>query len=140
MIVFDLQCAHGHGFEGWFDSGEAFERQLASDLVRCPVCDVASVTRVPSARVSVPKGEAAAPAAPESVAGLPPELLKKLRDAVRSTENVGPRFPEEARKIHYEEVPHRPIRGVATAEEAKALADEGVDFAPIPPILSRDEH
>jgi hypothetical protein len=97
MIVFDLQCSQGHGFEGWFASGEAFERQLASDLVHCPVCDVAS-------------------------------------------ENVGRRFPEEARKIHYEEVPHRAIRGVATSDEAKALADEGVDFAPIPPILSRDEH
>jgi len=140
MIVFDLQCTQGHGFEGWFASGEAFERQLASDLVHCPVCDVASVTRVPSARVSVPKGEPSAPSAPESIAGLPPELLKKLREAVRGTENVGRRFPEEARKIHYEEVPHRAIRGVATSDEAKALADEGVDFAPIPPILSRDEH
>ena len=140
MIVFDLQCAHGHAFEGWFDSGDAFERQLASDLVRCPVCDVPSVTRVPSARVSVSRGDAAAPSVPETVAGLPPEVLKKLREAVRNTENVGRRFPEEARKIHYEEVPHRPIRGVATPDEAKELADEGVDFAPIPPLLSRDEH
>ena len=140
MIVFDLRCVHGHGFEGWFDSGDAFERQLASDLVRCPTCDVPSVTRVPSARVSVSKGEAAAPPAPELVAGLPPEVLKQLREAVRKTENVGQRFPEEARKIHYEEVPHRPIRGVATPDEAKALADEGVEFAPIPPLLSRDEH
>ncbi|HVJ75208.1 MAG TPA: DUF1178 family protein [Casimicrobiaceae bacterium] len=140
MIVFDLQCAQGHGFEGWFDSGDAFERQLAADLVRCPACDTASVTRVPSARVSVPRGEAAAPSAPEAVAGLPPELLAKLREAVRSTENVGRRFPEEARKIHYEEVPHRPIRGTATTEEARALADEGVDFAPIPPILGSDHH
>ena len=140
MIVFDLRCAQGHGFEGWFDSGEAFERQLASELVRCPVCDVAAVARVPSARVSVPKGATAAPAATESVAGLSPELLKQLRAAVRGTEDVGRRFPEEARKIHFEEVPHRPIRGVATADEAKALADDGVDFAPIPPILSREEH
>ena len=140
MIVFDLQCAQGHGFEGWFDSGDAFERQLASDLVRCPVCDIASVTRVPSARVSVSKGDAAAPSAAEVVAGLPPDVLKKLREAVRGTEDVGRRFPEEARKIHYEEVPQRAIRGTATADEAKELADEGVDFAPIPPILSRDEH
>ena len=140
MIVFDLQCAQGHGFEGWFDSGDAFERQLASDLVRCPVCDIASVTRVPSARVSVSKGEAAAPSAAEVVAGLPPDVLKRLREAVRGTEDVGRRFPEEARKIHYEEVPQRAIRGTATADEAKELADEGVDFAPIPPILSRDEH
>lgn len=141
MIVFDLQCAHGHGFEGWFDSGEAFEHQLASDLVRCPACDSATVTRVPSARVAVPRGgETAAPSLPETVAGLPAELLAKLRDAVRSAENVGRRFPEEARKIHYQEVPHRPIRGEATAEEARELVEEGVEFAPIPPILSRDEH
>jgi len=141
MIVFDLQCAHGHGFEGWFDSGDAFERQLASDLVRCPACDSSSVTRVPSARVAVPKGgEAGPPTLPETVAGLPPELLAKLREAVRATENVGKRFPEEARRIHYQEVPHRAIRGEATADEARELIDEGVDFAPIPPILSRDEH
>ncbi len=73
------------------------------------------------------------------MAGLPPELLAKLREAVRSTENVGRRFPEEARKIHYEEVPQRAIRGTATADEARELADEGVDFAPIPPILG-DSH
>ncbi|CAG1005458.1 hypothetical protein BURK1_03208 [Burkholderiales bacterium] len=141
MIVFDLQCGEGHGFEGWFDSGEAFERQLASDLVRCPVCDTAAVTRVPSARVSVPKGgDATAPARPESIAGMPPDLLAKLREAVRATENVGRRFPEEARKIHYEEVPHRAIRGEASADEARALIDEGVEFAPIPPILTRESH
>lgn len=139
MIVFDLQCAQGHGFEGWFDSGDAFERQLAADLVRCPACDTASVTRVPSARVSVPRGEAAAPSAPEAVAGLPPELLAKLREAVRSTENVGRRFPEEARKIHYEESPARGIRGEATAEEAKSLSEEGIEFFPLP-VLPEDHN
>lgn len=140
MIVFDLQCAHGHGFEGWFDSGDAFERQLASDLVHCPVCDSASVTRLPSARVSVPRGEATPPSAPETVAGLPPELLAKLREAVRSTENVGRRFPEEARKIHYEEVPARAIRGQASREEAEELREEGIDFASLPPFLTEDRH
>ena len=141
MIVFDLRCRQDHGFEGWFDSGEAFESQLARTLVRCPVCDSADVVRVPSARVNVAKGhEAAPPAANPAVAGLPPELLAKLREAVRQTENVGRRFPEEARKIHYEEVAHRAIRGEATVEEARELADEGIEFSPIPPILSRDEH
>lgn len=141
MIVFDLLCGQGHGFEGWFDSGEAFDRQVGNGLVRCPVCDTPEVTRLPSARVSVRKGgEASAPATTQAAAGLPPELLAKLRDAVRRTEDVGRRFPEEARKIHYEEVPHRAIRGEATADEARELADEGIDFAPIPPILSRDEH
>ncbi|MEO8487513.1 MAG: DUF1178 family protein [Betaproteobacteria bacterium] len=136
MIVFDLQCPHGHGFEGWFASGEAFEHQHGADLVRCPVCDSAAVSRVPSARVNVPKGsQAVPPPASESIAGFPPELLAKLREAVRAAENVGRKFPEEARKIHYEEVPHRAIRGVATPDEARELADEGIEFAPIPPIL-----
>jgi len=141
MIVFDLRCGQGHGFEGWFDSGEAFDRQLGDGLVRCPVCETPEVTRLPSARVSVRKGgEASAPVATQAAAGLPPDLLAKLREAVRRTEDVGRRFSEEARKIHYEEVPHRAIRGEATADEARELADEGIDFAPIPPILSRDEH
>ena len=82
---------------------------------------------------------AVASAATPAVAGLPHEVLAKLREMVRNTENVGRRFPEEARKIHYEEVPHRAIRGEATADEARELADEGIEFAPIPPILSRDE-
>ena len=144
MIVFDLRCDSGHAFEGWFDSGEAFDTQFAAGLVRCPTCDTAEVARLPSARVSVtrdrPSAAAAAAGTTELAAGLPSELLARLRDAVRRTENVGRRFPEEARKIHYEEVPHRPIRGEATADEARELADEGVEFSPIPPILTRDEH
>jgi hypothetical protein len=71
---------------------------------------------------------------------MPPEMLAKLREIVRQTENVGSRFPEEARKIHYEEIPPRPIRGQASPEEAKALTDEGIEFAPVPPILLPDTH
>lgn len=149
MIVFDLRCGQGHAFEGWFDSADAFDGQAARGLVACPVCDDAQVLRVPSARVAVPKDRAPAaqgapspaPDGPRAMAaGLPPELVAKLREVVRATEDVGARFPEEARKIHYEEVPHRPIRGVASAEEAKALADEGIEFSPIPPILTREDH
>jgi hypothetical protein len=150
MIVYELACAHGHRFEGWFGSGDDFAQQQSSGLVRCPMCDVAQVERLPSARVAVPKGGAApapvrapAPAsAPRenAVAGIPPELIAKLREVVRNTENVGARFPEEARKIHYEEVPARAIRGQASPDEAQALRDEGIDFAPIPPVLTGDTH
>ena len=63
-------------------------------------------------------------------------MLVKLREIVSSVENVGRRFPEEARKIHYEEVPARPIRGQASADEARELADEGIEFAPLPPFLT----
>jgi hypothetical protein len=146
MIVYDLACAHGHRFEGWFGSGDDFAQQQAQGLVRCPMCDVPQVERLPSARVAVtkstppPSPATAAPSQDNAVAGIPPELIAKLREVVRNTENVGTRFPEEARKIHYEEVPARAIRGQASAEEAKALRDEGIDFAPIPPVLTGDTH
>ena len=146
MIVYDLACAHGHRFEGWFGSGDDFEQQQTKGLVRCPMCDVAQVERLPSARVAVPKNAPVAAPAPAStpndnaVAGIPAEVIAKLREVVRNTENVGTRFPEEARKIHYEEVPARAIRGQASPEEAQALRDEGIDFAPIPPVLTGDTH
>jgi len=148
MIVYDLACSRGHRFEGWFASGDDYARQRERELVRCPVCDVASVDRLPSARVnaskSAPPAEAAskpAPTAPaEAVAGLPAELISKLREIVQNTENVGRRFPEEARKIHYEEAPARAIRGQASPEEAEALRDEGIDFASLPPILTDPSH
>ena len=144
MIVFDLACAHGHRFEGWFASGEEYARQRERSLVTCPVCNDAAVERLPSARVSVPKGAAPAPAegtpANEVAAGLPAEVMTRLREIVKQTENVGRRFPEEARKIHYEEAPARPIRGQASAEEAEALNDEGIEFASVPPFLLPDQH
>jgi hypothetical protein len=146
MIVFDLRCTHGHGFEGWFASSEEFVRQQEAKLVRCPICDDARVERRPSARVHVKKGAAtmdqpvAKDAAQEAIAGFPAELIARLRDIVRNTEDVGEKFPDEARKIHYEETPARPIRGKASREEAQALTDEGIEFSPLPPFLTRDSH
>ena len=70
----------------------------------------------------------------------PGDLIRKLREIVRNTENVGHRFPEEARKIHYEEVPPRSIRGQASKDDADALREEGIDFASLPPFLTRDPH
>jgi hypothetical protein len=151
MIIFELCCAHGHRFEGWFASGEEFARQQERSLVTCPLCDDARIERLPSARVSVPKGVARDNAPPAEVteergstditaAALPAEALAKLRELVRNTENVGRRFPEEARKIHYRETPPRAIRGQASRDEAKALTDEGIEFASLPPFLSGDTH
>ncbi|HWD35969.1 MAG TPA: DUF1178 family protein, partial [Casimicrobiaceae bacterium] len=104
MIIFELACAHGHRFEGWFASGEEFVRQQEQSLVACPICDDGHVERLPSARVSVSKGAArdnAPPARPSeepdtptpAAAGLPGEVVAKLREIVRNTENVGRRFP-----------------------------------------------
>jgi hypothetical protein len=143
MIVFDLHCRQGHTFEGWFASSDEFARQRERKLVRCPLCDDAEVEKRPSARVSVPKSTPA-PTAPaptqQAVTGLPPHLLAQLREIVRNTENVGAQFPEEARKIHYEEAPPRAIRGQATREEAQALQEEGIEFTSLPPLLSADRH
>ena len=145
MIIFDLTCVHGHRFEGWFASADDFERQAKAVMVRCPVCDDASVVRVPSAKVHVGRATVDVPRAAEepeaeTVSGLPDELIGKLREIVRNTENVGRRFPEEARKIHYQEVPPRPIRGQASKDDADALREEGIDFASLPPFLTRDHH
>ena len=147
MIVFDLLCANGHAFEGWFASGAEFDRQKAARLVSCPACDGIDIARRPSAKVRVGKAQVAvpespsAPAAPhDAIAGISPELLAKLREAVRNTEDVGERFPEEARRIHYDEAPPRFIRGQASREEAEALAEEGIDFSQLPPFLTRDSH
>jgi hypothetical protein len=152
MIIFDLACTRGHRFEGWFASGEAFDRQQAGGQVRCPVCDAAEVSRLPSAHVAVSKGgqvavpapAASAPSPPvptqDATAGMPAEVVARLREIVRGTENVGPRFPEEARRIHYNEAPARAIRGHASPEEADSLREEGIDFAPLPPFLTEDRH
>ena len=144
MIVFDLHCSSGHAFEGWFASGAEFDRQKEARLVSCPVCDGIEVERRPSANVRVAKAPVAAPVPPslaqDVIAGISPELLAKLREVVRNTEDVGERFPEEARKIHYDEAPPRSIRGQASREEADALSEEGIDFSQLPPILTRDSH
>ncbi len=153
MIVLELACAAGHRFEGWFASADEFARQAGDAIVRCPVCDTAEVMRIPSARVRVGKGAAvkrtrkakpdtAVDPAPvgDAIAGVDPEILAKLREVIRNTENVGRRFPEEARKIHYEEVPARTIRGQASREETEALEEEGIEISSLPDFLTRDTH
>ena len=151
MIIFDLNCTHGHRFEGWFASAEEFDRQRDASLVACPVCDDVHVERLPSARVHVPRAAARdnapapqpeAEARPEhgEMTTVSPEVLAKLREVVRNTENVGRRFAEEARKIHYNEVAARAIRGQASRDEAQELSDEGIEFAPLPPFLTNDTH
>jgi hypothetical protein len=147
MIVFDLSCGQGHRFEGWFDSGEEFARQSQAQMVRCPVCDTAEVARLPSAKVRAggrerapAEPEGGQPAAQQAIAGLPAALVAKLREVVRNTENVGRRFPEEARRIHYDETPVRAIRGQATREESEALVEEGISFSSLPDFLLQDVH
>ena len=145
MIVYELACARSHRFEGWFASAEDYERQRKSTMIRCPVCDDAGVERRPSANIHVGRAPAplanppAEPHQTETVqVGGEAELLKQLRRMVRRADDVGLAFAEEARKIHYEEVPKRAIRGQATSEEADSLREEGIDFLSLPAFLTRD--
>jgi hypothetical protein len=135
MIVFELTCAEAHRFEGWFASAEAFESQRRSGLVSCPACGSAAIDKVPSARIrrAGPAGPPAAVPAKSPDTGPRKVTLAAFVDHVlRHTEDVGERFPDEARKIHYEEAPQRGIRGVASREESEALAEEGIAVLPLP--------
>jgi hypothetical protein len=144
MKVLDLRCTHGHGFEGWFASNEAFETQLAGGLVECPVCGDTAIVKLLSAprlnlgNAKAPQQEtASAPAASSSSnvpAPLSPEArwMRAVREVLAKTEDVGDRFADEARKMHYGEAEERGIRGQATPEQTEALLDEGIAVMPLP--------
>jgi hypothetical protein len=146
MKVLDLRCANGHGFEGWFGSEDDFLSQNGRGLVECPLCADRVITRMPSApRLNLsnarPDVTAAAPSSPsmpvEPAAADGPAALQALwvqavRQALANTEDVGERFAEEARRIHYGESDQRGIRGVATQEERQALHEEGIEVLALP--------
>jgi hypothetical protein len=137
MKVLDLRCEHDHRFEGWFGSEDDFVSQLERQLVECPLCGAKTVTRLPSApRLNV-SGLRDTPAAAaneptDAVVTGQAEWLRAVRKILKDTEDVGERFAEEARRIHYREVPERAIRGKATRDEAKALRDEGIEVVSVP--------
>ena len=155
MIRYNLRCERGHAFESWFQSSSAYESQEKRKLVNCPACGSAKVERAIMAPQIVskkgrdvvvppsPTPEAAAPASTPLMMAQERELrakLKELRDhIVKNADNVGERFPNEARKMHYGDVEHRPIYGEATPDEAKALIDEGVEVMPLP-VLPDDRN
>jgi hypothetical protein len=156
MKVLDLQCRQGHSFEGWFGSQDDYDAQRARGLVTCPMCNDSEITKMLSApRLNLGHGNASAPAqneaapsdaapsaAPSSalapsadanpVVQMQAALMHMVRHVMANTEDVGTRFAEEARKIHYGEREERNIRGQATREETEALLDEGIDVLPLP--------
>jgi hypothetical protein len=138
MKVLDLRCANGHGFEGWFASDDDFMDQNGRGLVECPLCSDRVVVRMPSApRLNLsgarePVASVAAPQAPAAPADLQALYMQAVRHVLANTEDVGHRFAEEARRIHYGEVDARGIRGEATPDEAEALREEGIEFASLP--------
>ena len=128
MKVFDLVCEDGHRFEGWFASADQFSQQCEAHAVRCPLCDSSQVSRKPSAPRLNLGGAPEKPAAASGDAG----WLQALRRLMANTEDVGERFAEEARRIHYDEVPARSIRGVASDDEHRALKEEGIETVRLP--------
>lgn len=140
MKVLNLQCRHAHGFEGWFASEDDFQAQLARGLVECPVCGDAEVAKLPSApRLNLGASEPAAPAAAKQEvmnaapnAQLQAAWMQLVRQVMANTEDVGERFAEEARKIHYGESEDRGIRGQASREETQELLEEGISVLPLP--------
>ena len=140
VIVFDLGCPNQHRFEGWFASNGDFERQLRHKLIACPLCGNTGISRVPSAshlktgaNERPNRRQGPATVGPLQYANVGTEVLTRLVERiVENTEDVGPAFPEEARKIHYREVPERRIRGTASREEVEALKDEGIEVVALP--------
>jgi len=126
MKVLNLQCSHGHDFEGWFASNDEFETQLAGGLVECPLCGGKEITKglsAPRLNLGAAKEAAVPAAAAHTQQG---RWMRAVRELMASTEDVGDRFAAEARRIHYGEVEERGIRGQATREETASLAEEGI--------------
>jgi hypothetical protein len=156
MIRYSLRCERGHAFESWFQSSSAYEAQEKRKLVNCPACGSAKVERaIMAPQIVSKKGRditAPAPAASTDVtapASTPLMMaqerelrakLKELRDhIVKNADNVGERFPNEARKMHYGDIEHRPIYGEASPDEARSLIEEGVEVSPLP-VLPDDRN
>jgi hypothetical protein len=156
MIRYNLRCERDHAFESWFQSSSAYETQEKRRLVTCPVCGSAKVERAIMAPQIVSKKdrdhavpapaattEVTAPTSTPLMMAQERELrakLKELRDhIVKNADNVGEGFPNEARKMHYGDIEHRPIYGEASPEEARSLIEEGVEVSPLP-VLPDDRN
>ena len=130
-------CDQGHVFKGWFASENDYQSQRQSGLLACPLCGATEIDKRPSAtRLNLGRStQTAGQGAPDSnpdPAALQAAFLQAMRHAMRETENVGPRFAEEARLIHHGEARERPIRGQASPEETRALLEEGIPVLPLP--------
>jgi hypothetical protein len=143
MIRYALRCARGHTFESWFQSSGAYDSQRRRKLVTCPVCDSSEVEKAlmtPQVGASRKGEQAPAPvdAPPQAplMTGEAGDLrakLRELRDLVKkNADDVGERFPAEARKMHYGDIEHRAIYGKASSREARELVEEGIDITPLP--------
>ena len=133
MKVIDLRCQSGHRFEGWFGSDDDFLEQNGRQLIACPLCADTVIVRLPSApRLNLSGAREAEPAAPPAQPDPQAQWLKAVRHVLAHTEDVGERFADEARRIHYGETAERGIRGQASREDAEALREEGIEVMAVP--------
>ncbi len=133
MKVLSLQCEHGHAFEGWFGSEDDYLAQSERGLVECPLCASRCFSRLPTApRLNLSPGRALTERPTPERQSVEALWLHALRHVMAQTEDVGARFADEARRIHYGETPERGIRGQASGDEAQALRDEGIDVHALP--------
>lgn len=140
MKVLDLQCARLHRFEGWFGSEDDFLSQRERGLIECPVCADSVITKRLSAprlnlsHAPAPLDVGVSPARPEptpEVSALQAAWMEVSRKIAANTDDVGTQFAEEARKIHYGEIPERGIRGQASIAETQSLIEEGIAVMPL---------
>ena len=156
MIRYTLRCERGHAFESWFQTSSAYDSQVKRKLVTCPACGSARVEKaIMAPQIVSKKGRdnavpASASPADVTIPSSTPlmmaqerELRAKLRELrdhiVKNADNVGERFPNEARKMHYGDIEHRPIYGEASPDEARSLIEEGVEVSPLP-VLPDDRN
>ena len=141
MKVLNLRCAHAHPFEGWFASEDDFQSQIERGLIECPLCGDKVITKLPTApRLNVSGARettgsadmATAPASVPEAVTMQSLWLRAVQHVMANTDDVGERFAEEARRIHYGEVEERAIRGQATREDAIALQEEGIEVMSLP--------
>ncbi|MEH2481697.1 hypothetical protein V1282_005054 [Nitrobacteraceae bacterium AZCC 2146] len=156
MIRYNLRCDRGHAFESWFQSSGAYDSQVKRKLVNCPSCGSTKVEKaIMAPQIGRKKKDRAAAPEPStstevSTGNSTPLMMaqeaelrakiKELRDHVtRNADNVGEKFPDEARKMHYGDIEHRPIYGEASPDEARSLIDEGIEVTPLP-VLPGDRN
>jgi hypothetical protein len=141
VIKYRLGCASGHEFESWFRAGADFETQSRAGEIACPLCGSIDVTKQPMAPSIVAKRGAERPPTSDTLpmhnsdAKAALEALRALKKSVlENSEDVGPRFADEARKMHFGDIEERHIRGSSTVEEARSLAEDGVPFGILPAL------
>ena len=137
MILFDLLCAEDHVFEAWFLDSETYESQAASGVIECPVC---GDTRIAKALMAPNVARGVEAIDPTQVAMVMNQLRAMHEEIARNSDDVGEKFPEEARKIHYGETEKRNIHGRANLDDARALDDEGIEFGVLPPLPKRKDN